>query len=117
MARNRQASQGPIIVPICCRKRPPAAIASGAATRGRPRPSLRATPVAKSVLGEEKEEGSSARQNEARLLLSELARQVVNQAVGILDVASRKIRLVLNDLATTLNKPQLGFFYTVHGYL
>jgi hypothetical protein len=39
-----------------------------------------------------------------------LPRQVVNQAERILAVASRKIRLILDDFTTVLYQPVLGFF-------
>jgi hypothetical protein len=50
------------------------------------------------------------RQTESLRYVGGLARQVVNQTERIFDVTSRKIRLILDDLATTPRQPVLGFF-------
>jgi len=55
------------------------------------------------------------RQHQRLLSMTQiLARQVVDQSERILDVASGKIRLILDDFATVLHQPELGFFDIVH---
>ncbi len=48
--------------------------------------------------------------------LRRLAGEVVNQAIRVFDVASRKIWLVLDDLTALFHKECLSFFYIVHGH-
>ena len=43
--------------------------------------------------------------------------EIVDQSVGIPDIASRKVRLVLDDLATLLRQPGLGFFNILDRHL
>ncbi len=42
--------------------------------------------------------------------------EVVNQAERIFDIASWKIRLILDDVATILYQPELGVFDIVNGH-
>src|SRR5271165_4614660 len=48
--------------------------------------------------------------------LHSLPREVVNEAERISDVASRKIRLILDDFATGLYEPEPGFLDVINRY-
>jgi hypothetical protein len=46
-----------------------------------------------------------------------LGGEVVNQSERILKIASRELRLVLDDLCAVFHQPELGFFQIVNGDL